>query len=614
MTQSPLHDYMVQLHQKYANENSGEVADYIPELSNANPDWFGIVLVTVDGHVYTVGDTEIPFTIQSISKPFTYGIALEDKGADLIRSKVNVEPSGEAFNRISLEHKTGRPRNPMINAGAIATVSQVNGHAQGKAFTRILNKFSLLAGKTLEVDDKVYQSEKTTGHRNRAIANMLLNYNIFDDDPEAVLDAYFKQCSVMVTCRDLAVMAATLANQGKNPLTGIQAINRDNVHHILSIMSSCGMYDSSGKWTYNIGLPAKSGVGGGIIAVLPGKSAIAVFSPRLDSFGNSVRGVKVCQCFSEELGLHVFKSERLTSVSIIRTTYTINQVPSKKKRTRDIAALLSQEGETARVYELTGELGFSAAEVVMAQLERDFDNHEFFILGLGRVSAVDHAATRLIAKTVQILKRINKKLILVDLQEHKNLINRLEQILSELNSDAKIKIFDDIDHATEWCENLILEKLGKSGELIRTTYLSQQELLHGLTSRELEYIQAFGKEKTFKKDEFLCHAGETSTYLYFILSGYVSVVQPLESGRLQRLATFDAGSAFGEYSVIDKLPRSASVIAKTDVTCLLVDYNQLERNDSEHSKNIRLTIIKNLALILVSDLRRANTEIRALGN
>jgi len=604
---------MAELHQKYAGITAGEVASYIPELTKANPAWFGIVLVTVDGHIYTVGDTDIPFTIQSVSKPFTYGIALEDKGPEQIREKVNVEPSGEAFNRISLEHGTGRPRNAMINAGAIATVSQVNGRDSNEKFAHILDKFSLLAGKNLQIDNDVYLSEKSTGHRNRAIAHMLLNSGIIEGEPEEILDAYFRQCSITVTCKDLAIMAATLANQGKNPITQVQAINKHYVHNILSIMSSCGMYDSSGAWTYDIGLPAKSGVGGGIIAVLPGKSAIAVFSPPLDSFGNSVRGIKVCQAFSSELGLHIFKSDRQTSYSIIRASYTVNQVPSKRKRTRNVSSQLLKVGHKARIYELTGELGFSAAEVVLSQLERDFDKHEIFILGMNRVTSVDMAATSMLAQLVKIINSNNKKLLLADIQTHPTLLPNLDQILATLDCSNSILTFDDIDHATEWCENYLLKQAGMSGEIIRTAYLSQQELLSGLTSDELNFLQLAGEEKHYAKDEYLCRAGDTSTKLFFIMSGYVSVMLPLESRRQQRLATFDAGSAFGEFSIVDKLPRSANVVANTDVSCLVVEYSKLEQDKSEQANTIRFTIINNLAQILVSDLRRANIESRALG-
>jgi glutaminase len=569
-------------------------------------------MVTVEGHVYAVGDTDISFTIQSISKPLTYGIALEDKGADYLRTKVNVEPSGEAFNRISLEHKTGRPRNAMINAGAITTVSQVNGDNGEDKFSRIIEKYSLLAGKPLQIDNDVYQSEKSTGHRNRAISHMLLNSGVIEGEPEDILDAYIKQCSILVTCKDLAIMAATLANQGRNPITGIQAINKRYVPNILSIMSSCGMYDGSGAWTYDIGLPAKSGVGGGIIAVLPGKSAIAVFSPRLNSHGNSVRGIEVCQSFSDELGLHIFKSDRQSAFTIIRASYTIDEVPSKRMRSKKASSILSTHGKKVRVYELTGELGFSAAEVVLSQLEHDIKEHEIIILGLRRVTSIDQAATQLIARMTRTLNLQNKQLILSDTHTHATFLNTLDNIFSSLDYGNSIQAFDDIDHATEWCENYYLTQSGHPKDIIRTTYLSQQEILSGLSSNELDFLVSIGSETRYKKGDYLCRVGEPSTNLYFILSGYVSIMIPLESRRQQRLATFDAGSAIGEFSVVDKRPRSANIVANTDVTCHVVDFRLIEQNQSEQARNIRSTVIENLALSLVERIRKANTEIRAL--
>lgn len=612
MDLSPLHNYMAELHQKHADMHDGELADYIPELTKANPDWFGIVMVTVDGHVYSVGDAEIPFTIQSVSKPFAYGIALDDKGTDYLGKKVSVEPSGEPFNRISLEHKTGRPLNAMINAGAITTVSHVNGHSGDEKFFRILDKFSQLAARQLTIDESVYQSEKSTGHRNRAIAHMLLNSGVIDGEPEEVLDTYFRQCSILVTCKDLAVMAATLANHGRNPLTGIQALNKSNIHRILSVMSSCGMYDGSGAWSYDIGLPAKSGVGGGIIAVLPGKSAIAVFSPRLDSHGNSARGIKVCQSFSNELGLHIFKSDRQSEYAIIRNSYTINEISSKRIRSKKASDILFTHGNKVRVYELTGELGFSAAEIILSQIEQDLENHEIIILGMSRVTSIDQAATQLIAKMAQSLTKNNRQLILSGTLTHTPFLTNLDHIMSSMASGNTVQTFDDVDHAIEWTEDFFLSKSGIPKNMIRTTYLSQQQLLSGLSSAELDHIMSIGEEMKYKKGDYICRAGDPSTMLYFVLSGYVSIMLPLESRRQQRLATFDAGSAIGEFSLVDKQPRSANIVANTDVTCHVINFELIENHPSEKVRNIRSTIIENLARSLVERIRRANTEIRAL--
>ena len=276
---SPLEGALADLHDRFAGLSTGDVASYIPELGQADPDQFAICVATVDGHLYAVGDSEVPFTIQSISKPFVYGLALADRGLQAVVRCVGVEPSGDAFNAISLESESGRPRNPMINAGAIATAAMVDGSDSPAKMERTIELMSRFAGAPLAFDESVYRSERDTGHRNRAIAYLLRNAGILDEDVDDVLDRYFRQCSMLVTCADLATMAATLANGGENPRTGERVIDNDYVAHMLSVMATCGMYDYAGSWLYRVGMPAKSGVAGGIIAVLPGQLGVGVFSP-----------------------------------------------------------------------------------------------------------------------------------------------------------------------------------------------------------------------------------------------------------------------------------------------------------------------------------------------
>ena len=253
---SPILESLKRLHAELASVRDGQVATYIPELAKANPDWFGICLVTTHGTLYTVGDTDIPFTIQSISKPFVYGLALEDNSRASVLEKVGVEPTGDAFNSISLEPGTGRPRNPMINAGAIATTGLVAASSPLQRANRILQALGDHAGRSLSFDESVYQSESETGHRNRAIGHLLRNFGILHSDPMPVVETYFRQCAVSVTCRDLGIMAATLANRGVNPLTGRQALRGEYVENVLSVMETCGMYDSAGRWVYEIGMSA----------------------------------------------------------------------------------------------------------------------------------------------------------------------------------------------------------------------------------------------------------------------------------------------------------------------------------------------------------------------
>ena len=294
------------LHDKYKLLDDGELATYIPELGKANPEDFGICLVTADGRVFETGDCNTPFTIQSISKPFTFGMVLEELGHKEVFQHVGVEPSGDAFNSIQLQSVTNKPYNPMINTGAITVTALLHARHGRQALDHMLEHFSAAAGRELSIDESVYASERRTGHRNRAIAYLLLNFGLVHDEAEAALDLYFKQCSILVTCHDLAVMAATLSNMGRNPFTGRQVFDTGCVKDILSVMFTCGMYDYSGQWAYEVGVPAKSGVSGGVMAVVNRQLGIAIYSPRVDTHGNSRRGIEVCVEMAAQFGLHTF--------------------------------------------------------------------------------------------------------------------------------------------------------------------------------------------------------------------------------------------------------------------------------------------------------------------
>lgn len=284
----------------------GHVATYIPELGKAPPDDFGVCIVTANGQVFEAGDCDRPFTIQSISKPFTFGMALDEFGHDRVFERVGVEPSGDTFNAIELHTVTNRPFNPMINTGAITVTAMLHALHGPRTFDYVLERFSTIAGRSLSIDEAVFESERRTGHRNRAIARLLLNFGIVHGEAEEALDVYFKQCSILVTCRDLAMMAATLSNMGCHPLTGRHAYTIRYVKDILSVMFTCGMYDYSGQWAYRVGVPAKSGVAGGVIAVVNRQLGIGTYSPRLDRYGNSCRGTQACEELASRLGLHVF--------------------------------------------------------------------------------------------------------------------------------------------------------------------------------------------------------------------------------------------------------------------------------------------------------------------
>ena len=295
----PIQDALDEVLAEARGITSGEVASYIPQLATADPDQVGIALVGVFGRTFEAGDARAPFTIQSVSKPFVYALALERLGIDGVLERVGVEPSGEPFNAISLDAESGRPMNPMINAGAIVVASLVPDED-------IVSGLAAFAGHPLDVDDAVFESELETGHRNRALAHLALAAGVLGSTVEEATESYFRQCSLIVSALDVATMAATLANAGRNPITGEQVVSEVVARWTCAVMASCGMYDASGDWLARVGLPAKSGVGGGIVAVDPGVFGVGTFSAPLDGQGNSVRGRAMLTSLSTRYGLHAF--------------------------------------------------------------------------------------------------------------------------------------------------------------------------------------------------------------------------------------------------------------------------------------------------------------------
>ncbi|AVP54862.1 glutaminase A [Clostridium tetani] len=292
---------------KYTRE--GEVASYIPELKKADKDALGIYIDKLDGNEFCAGDYDTKFTIQSISKIIALIIAIMDNGMEKVLSKVGVEPSAYSFNSIvTLEVKNAnKPLNPMINAGAIATVSLIRGNSPEEVIERILEFTKKVTGnKNIKVNEEVYQSEKKTGDRNRSLAYFMKGTGVIEKDVEKVLDAYFQQCSIEVTCKDIAKIASFLANDGVIPSTGERIIPAEVAKIVKAVMVTCGMYDASGSFAVKVGIPSKSGVGGGILATVPGVMGIGVFGPALDKKGNSIAGVKILERLSEELNLSIF--------------------------------------------------------------------------------------------------------------------------------------------------------------------------------------------------------------------------------------------------------------------------------------------------------------------
>lgn len=296
-------------HQRYRDHDEGAVADYIPILAETDPRLFGLAVIDRTGGVHDAGDARHPFSIQSISKLFVCALVIEELGHDLVRDRIGVNNTGLGFNSVmAIELNDGHPMNPMVNAGAIATTALMPGGTSAEKWEHIRDGLSAFAGRTLRMDGQVYRSEARTNERNKALARLLSSYGRLDEDPLEVVDIYTRQCAITVTAHDLAVMGATLASGGVNPVTGDRVVSPEVCRDTLATVASSGLYERSGEWLFEIGLPAKSGVAGGIVAVAPGKGAVGAFSPPLDRAGNSIRSQLAIGHLSRSLGLNLFAS------------------------------------------------------------------------------------------------------------------------------------------------------------------------------------------------------------------------------------------------------------------------------------------------------------------
>ncbi|OFT34644.1 glutaminase [Corynebacterium sp. HMSC08C04] len=392
---TPIPFYLREILDHVRDDKRGKVADYIPELAVANPDYLGAAMCTTTGHVYWAGDADIEFTMQSISKPFVYALALQELGLEAVRSIVGMEPSGEAFNELSLNRDDHRPVNPMINAGAIAVTQLINGVDSGvdERVERIRSYMSRLAGHELHIDESVSGSELENAERNLALAHMLRNYNIIEDEAHDAVLTYTRQCSIRVTVKDLAVMSATLANGGRQPITDDKILDADVCRLTLALMSSAGMYDGAGRWMAEVGIPAKSGVAGGLLGTLPGQLGVATFSPRLNEEGNSVRGVEAFKLLSKDMGLHLMSTEERYGVQPIR--HIVDE-------------------DTATVIYLQGVLNFNAAETVLHELERYDLSAAKVVLELSNVTATNRMGRRMLKEGLRRIRESGFDIELVD--------------------------------------------------------------------------------------------------------------------------------------------------------------------------------------------------------
>jgi len=436
-----------EVHRRLGAIDEGEPATYIPELALADRDAFGLALVSMAGRTYRAGDAETPFSVQSVSKPFVYALALTDLGSAEVRRRIGVEPSGEAFNAISLEPGTGRPANAMVNAGAIVATSLVPGRDANERFARIRSFLSAFAGRPLEVDEDVFASESATGDRNRALAYLMRSAGSLTGSADDHVLTYFRQCSLRVTAVDLAVMAATLARGGVNPITGERVVTERVAVQTLALMASCGMYDGAGRWLLDVGLPAKSGVSGGLIAASPARFGIAVYSPPLNDAGNPARGVAALTELSERFALHLMHPPgRLTPT--VTGTATAREVRSTHPRTRGQRALLAEAGDRIAVITAQGSLEFTETEELLhtiRQVAPPPPPPAWVVLDLTGVTHIAPGAASMLRSALTTIVNAGLHVALATQRP--------------LQHPSGARMFATGDDALAWCEDRFLEAM-----------------------------------------------------------------------------------------------------------------------------------------------------------
>lgn len=576
---SPVHSYLLSLHEtvcgtdpfaatrlsRHRTVAAAEPEAHAKVLYGADPTQMGIAMTMADGHTYRVGDAGVEFSIQSISKVFVYALALMDAGFDAVDSKIDVEPSGSAYNDISSESGSGRPKNPLINIGAIAAVSLVRPDEGQTVFDRILETMSACAGRDLSLDQDVYEQDLAEGAHNRGLAWFLSSWGIIDGDPGDAFDDYTRQCAVSVTAADLSVMASTLANLGVNPVTGRRVFTEDVVERVLSVMTTCGMYDDSGDWVATVGLPAKSGVGGGIISVLPGQLGIATFSPPLDEHGNSASGIIVHEEMSADLGLHFVRAATVGRSSV-RAHATIDVVHSTVRRPMEADMVLAEHGDHAHLVELVGDIQFAGFEAV-SRLIGELDDPLCVVLDLTKVD-------NLAASTLDSLHRLAAAMddAGIDLS-----IIDPDHLLEEHLEDLGIESFRLRYAALAWAENLVLRHFGDESCFYSPEY-ANAPMLDELQPEDRRIVVDLLVQQRYREGETVRAIGDRFDGIRFMRSGEVRTYSA--DGSL--LAVLRAGTTFGEFAMNPDGGQPFDMIVTRDTTLDFLPAEEIDRLMVDH--------------------------------
>lgn len=575
---SPVQTYLHDLHARVrradllaANPTPGSrtaaaqsPGDGLAVLYGGRRDHLGIAMTTADGFTYQVGDARQEFSIQSISKVFVYALALMDAGFERVDEKIDVEPSGSAYNDLSSEAGSGRPKNALINIGAIAATSLVRPARGESAFERILSVFSACAGRRLSLDEDVLQTDYDTGAHNRGLAWFLSSWGIIEGDPNPAFDDYTKQCAIAVTAADLAMMAATLANLGTNPLTQERVFPEAVVERVLSVMLTCGMYDDSGDWATTVGLPAKSGVGGGIIAVLPGQLGLATFSPPLDRHGNSAKGIVACEQMSADLGLHIVRAAK-PGRSVIRSHTTADRDHSSLRRSPAAEAVLEAHGSRAHVVELVGEVHFSGFEAV-SRLVEGLDDPLCLVFDIGRVDGLAPPALRSLARLAASLADDGVAMAAAD----------PDGLLSAHADDLAVEAFTSRHGALVWAEEEVLRHCGADLPALPDPS-PEGPVLAGLGPADAAAVRSLLVRETVEAGTVVRRPGDEFDGIRFVRAGEVRSVAP--DGEL--VAVLRAGATFGEYALGAGAGHPFAVLAAKRSEFTLLSAEALARLEEE---------------------------------
>lgn len=571
--ESPILGYLREVHGELAGLTGGEPYAVGPSDMQGDPDDFGIALATVDGHVYEVGATDREFSLHSISKPLSYGLVLTELGEEAVDARIDVEPSGEPFNEFSPDASHGKPANAMINAGALAAASLIKGSGGRSAIRRIEEHYSLYAGRRLRSNGNVYRTEKANSDRNHGIAYLLSSAGIVDGDPTRALETYLRQCSIQVTCRDLAVIAATLANGGTNPVTGDEALGLDQVERVLSVMLTSGMYDDAGDWAVHVGMPAKSSVGGGIIAVLPGQAGLAVYSPPLDRHGNSVRGVEACRRISRDMEMHFVRSAR-AGRSAVHSSITIDREPSSVRRTEEAAEVLIAHGHRAAVVELTGDLYFAGTESVVRELSGLPDDVELVVLDVRGVDEVSRLAAEMLGRIHARFAEAGRVLVLVD----------PDRVLDAILPAEDVRRCESRDEAIARCEEMLLDRYGSPDSWPESIPVVASPALSMLDPADARAIASSMERQVFEDGEVVRRIGQRFGGVFFILSGAIDLIATGADGSRIKVSTLSAGMTFGDLALGDDDRQKTTAKADGRVEAMALSADAIDRLESQNPR------------------------------